>query len=89
MPPPVLMELLSFPALSDADRDLLRYLPRIELGEELWERAAETRRALLAKKLKARAIDCLIAQCCIDGRVPLVTNDQDSRYFSMLGLELL
>ena len=44
--------------------------------------AAETRARILAKRLRARLADTLIAQTCIDHRAPLVTRDRDFRHFS-------
>jgi predicted nucleic acid-binding protein len=40
---------------------------------------------VLAKGLRARLADALIAQSCIDHRVPLVTRDDDFRHFVALG----
>jgi predicted nucleic acid-binding protein len=52
----------------------------IEAG--FWERAAATRATVLAKKLRARLADTLIAQSCIDHGVALVTRDSDFRHFA-------
>ena len=44
---------------------------------------------LIAAGLRARTVDSLIAQCCIDADVELVTNDPDFRHFaSHCGLKL-
>ena len=54
-----------------------------------WERAGRNRRMLIASGLRARTIDSLIAQSCIDANVELVTNDPDFRHFaSHCGLKL-
>ena len=89
MPSPVLFEVLSGPGLTEeAKRPLLR-LPRLEAGGEYWERAASMRRKLLAKGLKARAMDCLIAQACLEHGVGLIAADEDFRHFVAFGLRLL
>jgi predicted nucleic acid-binding protein len=38
----------------------------------------------LAKGLKARLADTLIAQSCLDHGVPLITHDTDFRHFAAL-----
>ena len=38
--------------------------------------------AVLAKRLRARLADTLIAQACVDHRVPLITRDVDFRHFA-------
>ena len=47
------------------------------------------RRTLLEARLKATVADTLIAQSCIDHRVPLITHDRDFRHFVKAGLKLL
>ena len=89
MPLPVLFEILSGPGLTPAARKLVSALPRLEATPGYWERAGEMRGTLLRKGLKARSMDCLIAQNCIDHDVPLIAVDQDYRHFVALGLRLL
>lgn len=89
MPLPVLFEILSGPGLTSAAEAYIRALPRLEATNGYWERAGELRRALLKKGLKARSMDCLIAQNCIDSDVPLIAADRDYRHFSQLGLKLI
>lgn len=89
LPPVVLAELLSDPALQPAVADLLKALPRLEVLDGYWERAGALRRTLLKKGLRARLADTLIAQSCIDHRVPLVTADRDFRHFAKHGLTVL
>jgi predicted nucleic acid-binding protein len=89
MPPVVLMELLSFQGIKSSDQDLLRSLPRLDLREGFWERAGEARRTLLKKGLKARSMDCLIAQSCIDSDIPLISEDNDFRHFVSRGLKVI
>ena len=88
MPLPVLFEVLSGPGLTRrAEASFLR-LPRLEVLSGYWERAGEMRRKLLKGGLKARAMDCLIAQSCLDHGVALIAADQDYRHFVKLGLKL-
>ena len=90
LPPVVLTEILSAPGIDRGAADLLRGLPVLDIRPGFWERAAETRARILAKRLRARLADTLIAQTCIDHRVPLVTRDRDFRHFSAhAGLDLL
>src|SRR4051812_24947009 len=75
MPEPVLFEVLSAPSLTQKIANEFQRLPRLELIGGFWERAAALRRALLKKTFKARGMDCLIAQNCIDHKVPLICRD--------------
>ena len=89
MPMPVLFEVLSGPGLTrDAERSFLE-LPRLEALPGFWERAGILRRGLLKKGLKARSMDCLVAQSCIDHDVGLIAVDHDFRHFSKCGLKLI
>ena len=88
LPMPVLFELLSAPGLQSESRKVLLEMPRLELTDGFWERAAELRQHLLKKQLKARSIDVLIAQNCIDHKIPLLAADTDFRHFAKLGLTL-
>jgi predicted nucleic acid-binding protein len=90
LPPVVLSELLSDPALPRAVRTLLAALPILDLEPGFWERAGLLRAAVLGQKRKARVADALIAQCCLDQSSPLVTRDKDFRHFAnAAGLPLL
>jgi hypothetical protein len=90
LPPVVLTEILSAPALDRDAAALLRGLPVLDIGAGFWTRAAETRARILARRLRARLADTLIAQTCIDHCVPLLTRDRDFRHFSIhAGLDLL
>ena len=89
MPAPVLFEVLSAPNIdSKVAKEFMR-LPRLEARDGYWERAAKMRSLLLRKRLKARAMDCLIAQNCMDHRVPLICRDIDFRHFTRFGLALI
>src|SRR5437867_3740390 len=89
MPPPVLMELLSFRGMKAADQKLFALIPELEILEGFLERAGEMRHNVLKKGLKARSMDCLIAQSCIDHDIALVTSDQDCRHLAKFGLKLV
>lgn len=90
MPPVVLTELLSDPALPSRVRALLTALPRLEIEPGYWERAGLLRAAVLRQQRKARVADALIAQSCLDQATPLVTRDRDFRHFAAAaGLALL
>jgi predicted nucleic acid-binding protein len=82
MPPPVLTELLSDPGLSPSVSQTLSELPMVELKEGYWYRAGRLRAKVLARKRKARLGDALIAQCCMDADIALITRDGDFKAFS-------
>jgi predicted nucleic acid-binding protein len=82
LPPVVLSELLSDPALPEHVRTLLRELPLLDIEPGYWDRAGKLRAAILRKKRKARVADALIAQACLDQFAPLVTRDRDFRRFA-------
>jgi predicted nucleic acid-binding protein len=89
MVPAVLTELLSDPKLVIEVRELLEQVPLIEILDGYWKRAGVLRALVLRKKKKARLGDALIAQCCLDRQVPLLTRDQDFKNFvEAAGLEL-
>ena len=89
LPEPVFFELLSGPGLTQQLETLLASIPRLEITQGFWRRAARLRRGLLRKNRRARAMDSLIAQNCIDHSTPLITGDQDFRHFIPYGLKLL
>ena len=89
LPPVVLTEVLSDPALPADVAVLLGELPLLAVEDGYWERAGKLRARLLAKGLKARLADSLIAQSCIDHGVTLVATDSDFRHFARLGLKLV
>lgn len=90
MAPVVLTELLSDPSLPSEVSRTLSDLPLIELDPGCWQRAGELRARVLAKRRRARLGDALIAQCCIDRELPLLTRDRDFRAFAgAIGLRLI
>ncbi|MBA3975520.1 MAG: hypothetical protein C0504_15040 [Candidatus Solibacter sp.] len=82
MPPAVLSELLSNPRLDRPAAETLIELPLIEISEGYWERAGLLRAKVVAKRMKARLGDALIAQSCIDAGVALITRDRDFLAFT-------
>lgn len=82
MPPPVLTELYSVPKLRPGLASLLASVAELELLPGYWQRAGELRARVLARGHKARLGDALIAQCCLDHKVPLLTRDRDFEAFA-------
>ena len=90
MVPAVLTELLSDPKLPAEVSRTLSALPLIEIEPGYWQRAGELRAKVLTKGRKARLGDALIAQCCIDRRISLLTRDRDFSVFAnSAGLDLV
>jgi len=88
LPPPVVAEILSFPRAATGLSQLGNY-KQLEIEPGFWERAAASRRALLERGLKAKLADALIAQCCIDADVELLSHGSDFRHFAAhCGLKL-
>lgn len=81
LPPVVITEYLSNPRLDEKHYKFFKDMPTLEIDDNYWQRAAETRRKLLKKGLKAKLGDALIAQACIDNDVPLLTRDEDFRHY--------
>src|SRR4051812_48731036 len=71
-PPVVLSELLSDPQIETDVLGLLREIPVLEIMAGYWERTGLLRAKVIARGLKARLADALIAQSCIDHRIPLI-----------------
>lgn len=89
LPPVVLVEILSDPKLDPRVSRLILALPLLQPQPGYWERAAETRAKVLARRLRARLADTLISQSCIDHGTPLITRDADFRHFArQSGLQL-
>ena len=89
LPPPVVAELRAGPG-KDAALDLiLKKAPLLPLEEGFWERAGLARRLLIDNGYKARMLDTLIVQCCVDAGVPLLARDRDFKpYVDFCGLTL-
>ncbi len=90
LPPVVIAEILTGLSLPAQFVEKILELPMLEPTQGYWQRTGNNRAKLIAKKLKARLADALIAQSCIDYEIPLLTQDSDFRHFSKyLGLVLL
>lgn len=88
--PVVVAELLSQPGLDRRVAEAVLDLPMLSIRAGYWERVGRLRAKVLAAGLRARLADALIAQCCADASVPLVTRDADFRHFKKAaGLRLL
>jgi hypothetical protein len=81
MAPVVLAELLSDPGLPSDVAEMLAQIPMIDIAQGYWQRAGVLRAKVLSRRRKARLGDALIAQCCIDANVGLITRDGDFRSF--------
>lgn len=89
LPPATLTELLSNPRTIAQAKALIAGVRVLEVSVGYWERVAECRARLIAKKLKARLADALIAQSCIDADIALITRDRDFRHYAAhCGLKL-
>lgn len=89
LPPAVLTEALSDPALPAAKAARIRAIPLMEVSDGFWDRAGILRAFLVSHGYNGRLGDVLIAQSCIDQDIPLITYDRDFRRFERVGLKLL
>jgi len=84
--PVVITEILSGAPSLDT---ILTDVTLLAIQDGYWQRAGASRRMLMAKGLKAKLGDALIAQSCIDHDVALITRDGDFRHFAQhCGLKL-
>jgi hypothetical protein len=89
LPPPVLVELIGRGSTVAAFDEIATGAAQLPLNSGFWLRARQSRSLILAKGLRARSIDTLIAQCCIDAGVALIARDTDYRHFAQwCGLKL-
>lgn len=90
MSPVVLSELFSDPNFPTSYRSRLTSLQLLEIYEGFWERAGLLRASVIGRRLKAKLANTLIAQLCIDHKVPLLTRDRDFAHFARYaGLKLV
>lgn len=90
LPPPVLVELIGRTATAAAFDEIANGAAQLPINPGFWLRARQSRSLIMSKGLKARALDSLIAQCCIDADVPLIARDTDYRHFAKwCGLKLV
>lgn len=85
MVPVVLTELLSAPFLPEEYGRLLGEVPLLEIKAGYWARAGALRLRVVRSKRKARLGDALIAQCCLDHGIGLITRDRDFLAFAAAG----
>ncbi len=88
LPPIVLSEALSSPAVEEGFVAFVLSLPLLPIDDGYWKRAGELRRSVLETGRKAKLADALIAQICIDNNAVLITHDADFRHFLRAGLKL-
>lgn len=89
LPPPVVAELRSGLRGEAAVDLILGKAPLLPLMDGFWDRAGRTRRLLIENGRKARMLDTLIVQCCLDAGVPLLARDRDFKAFvDYCGLKL-
>jgi predicted nucleic acid-binding protein len=83
-------ELLSDPNLPSPLQETIIQIPRLGITPGYWERAGRLRAQLIRHHYRPKIPDTLIAQPCLDYRVPLLTRDKDFAPFQRLsGLRLL
>ncbi len=88
--PASIAELLSDPNLSATTEELVLQTRQLEILPGYWERTGKLRALMFRNKFRPKLADALIAQCCLDHDVPLITRDMDFRPFEKLaGLRLL
>jgi len=89
LPPVVVAELFSSPAMTDVLKSVIQDVPVLELKTGFWERVGTNRATILQAKKKARLADAMIATCCLDHGVPIIARDGDFRHFAdYFGLEV-
>lgn len=90
LPPVVVSELMSDPALPHEAELLIRSLPELAVTEGYWTRAGKLRAGLSSHGVRAQLADTLVAQSCLDHNVPLLTRDKGFQRFQKLaGLILI
>ena len=90
LPPPALAELLSDPNLAPDALAEVQSVAVMPIYSGFWHRAGFNRAALRRRfGIQAKLPDTLIAQACIDGNAPLITNDGGFRQFASFGLKVL
>ena len=85
LPPVVLVEALSNHQTRDAIYEVIGGWRIMEIKDGYWLRASELRAKVLKKGFKAKTADTLIAQCCIDHGVALITRDADFKHYAKYG----
>jgi predicted nucleic acid-binding protein len=90
MSPTVLSELLSSTAMPPEVERALSEMPFATPAPDFWKDAGKLRRTLAKQGVNASLADCLVAQSCLEHRLPLLTRDQGIKKFAAkAGLALL
>lgn len=88
--PVTVSEILSDPKILPDLVEILREIPVLPLTDGYWERSGRLRALARRQGRMANLPDTLIAQCCLDNEVALITRDRDFEVFSrMAGLVIL
>lgn len=88
--PVTVSEVLSAPDLPSFIEERLIGITVLEITVGYWQRAGKLRAQLMRHRYRAKIADTLIAQSCLDHRVPLITRDRDFAAFQKIaGLVLL
>lgn len=83
-------ELLSDPKLTRALKETIIQIPTLSITAGYWHRAGKLRALLYRHQDRPKITDTLIAQSCLDHKVPLITRDNDFLPFhKFAGLQLL
>jgi predicted nucleic acid-binding protein len=90
VPPVVVAELLSDPALPPDAELVISSFPVLATGEGYWQRTGRLRARLAAHGYKAGLGAALVAQICLDYETPLLTRDKGfGRFSRVAGLKVL
>lgn len=82
MAPPGVERVLDDPKLSADLEAALREVPFRDTADGYWAARRPAAPTVLAKRRTARLGDALIAQNCLDHRLPLLTRDRDFMAFA-------
>ena len=83
-------ELLSDTDLTPSVEKFVLGIQQLEITPGYWERAGHLQAGLFRRGYRPKIADTLIAQSCLDHRVPLITRDRDFSCFrKFAGLQLL
>jgi len=89
VPPVVISELLSDPALPPDAELVISAFPVLATREGYWQRTGRFRARLAAHGYKAGLGDSLVAQICLDYKTPLLTRDKGfGRFSKVAGLKV-
>jgi predicted nucleic acid-binding protein len=82
--PVTVSEVLSDPKIPSDLVEILMEIPVLPLTDGYWARSGRLRALARRHGRKANLPDTLIAQCCLDNDVPLITRDGDFEVFSRM-----